>query len=252
MSIRRSGIALAALLASSVSVFGQAGQVPAASTRRLSVDEAVKLAARAEPRDPDRTAESARFRTSPSRRRAARGSRRCCPASTGRRPLRRHQPVRRRPEQDHRLAVRNAVRRPAAAADRRRLQPDLEQLADLDEQLLPDLQPAAALEPRGQLHPAAAPQLQDRQHAAAGRDQPQGPREHRHDAPADDHADRRATSRMPTGTCRSRSTTSTRSGSRSISPSGCWPTTRSACRSARWRRSTSSRRSPKWRGTRSR
>jgi outer membrane protein TolC len=42
--LRRSGIALAALVVSSVSVFGQSGQVPAASTRRLSVDEAVRLA----------------------------------------------------------------------------------------------------------------------------------------------------------------------------------------------------------------
>jgi len=42
--IRRSGIALSVVLASSVSVFGQAGQVPAATTRRLTVDEAVKLA----------------------------------------------------------------------------------------------------------------------------------------------------------------------------------------------------------------
>jgi hypothetical protein len=42
--IRRSGIALSVVLASSVSVFGQAGQVPAATTRRLTVDDAVKLA----------------------------------------------------------------------------------------------------------------------------------------------------------------------------------------------------------------
>ena len=42
--LRRSGIVLAAVLVSSVSVFGQSGQVPAASTRRLSVDEAVRLA----------------------------------------------------------------------------------------------------------------------------------------------------------------------------------------------------------------
>jgi outer membrane protein TolC len=42
--IRRTGIALAAVLISSVSAFGQSGQVPAASTRRLSVDEAVRLA----------------------------------------------------------------------------------------------------------------------------------------------------------------------------------------------------------------
>ena len=101
-----------------------------------------------------------------------------------------HQPVRGRPEQDHRLQVRNGAGRHAGPADRRRLQPDLEQLAALVEQLLPDLQPADAFEPRGRLHPAAAPELQDRQHPAAARDQPQGPRERRHDAPADDYTDR--------------------------------------------------------------
>ena len=41
---RRSGIALAAVFVSSVSVFAQDGQPPAAATRRLSVDEAVRLA----------------------------------------------------------------------------------------------------------------------------------------------------------------------------------------------------------------
>ena len=41
---RRSGIVLAAVFVSSVSVFAQNGQPPAASTRRLSVDEAVRLA----------------------------------------------------------------------------------------------------------------------------------------------------------------------------------------------------------------
>ena len=43
--IRRSGIALSVVFVSAVSVFGQVvGQVPAATTRRLSVDDAVKLA----------------------------------------------------------------------------------------------------------------------------------------------------------------------------------------------------------------
>jgi outer membrane protein TolC len=43
--LRRSGIALSVVFVSSVSVFGQVvGQVPAATTRRLSVDDAVKLA----------------------------------------------------------------------------------------------------------------------------------------------------------------------------------------------------------------
>ena len=41
---RRSGIVLAAVFVSSVSVFAQNGQPPAAATRRLSVDEAVRLA----------------------------------------------------------------------------------------------------------------------------------------------------------------------------------------------------------------
>ena len=43
--LRRSGIALSVVIVSSVSVFGQVvGQLPAATTRRLSVDDAVKLA----------------------------------------------------------------------------------------------------------------------------------------------------------------------------------------------------------------
>lgn len=42
--IRPTGLALSVVLIWSVSVFGQSGQIPAATTRRLSVDEAVRLA----------------------------------------------------------------------------------------------------------------------------------------------------------------------------------------------------------------
>ncbi len=138
------------------------------------------------------------------------------------------------------------------AADRRRLHADLEQLAALVEQLLPDLQSAAALEPRRSTSPSRC--------SATSRSTTPGSSS-RSTARSARTATRRcsrrsrrpcATSRTPTGIWRSRSTTSTRSASRSISPSGCSPTTRSACRSARWRRSTSSRRSRKSRGTTSR
>ena len=53
------------------------------------------------------------------------------------------------------------------------------------------------------LHPAAAPQFQDRQRAAAARDQPQGSRERPTSAAVDDRPDRRATSRTRTGIWRS-------------------------------------------------
>ncbi len=100
------------------------------------------------------------------------------------------EPVRRRPEPDQRHTPRGLAGRHPGAADRRRLHGELEQFTALVEQLLPDLQSAAALESVGRLHAAAAPQLQDRQHPAAARDQPQDPRERRHDAAADHRADR--------------------------------------------------------------
>ena len=195
------------MVVSSVSVFGQSGQVPRRRPGRLSVDEAVRLAVaqnlgirieRLNPEIQDVAIAQTRGAWVPSLltslNRTSTSTAPTNPFAGGLNKITDNQ-------------VRNGAGRHASPADRRRLQPDLEQLAALVEQLLPDLQPADASSLAVDFTQPLLRNFKIDNTPAAARDQPQGPRERRHDAPADDHPDRAQREERLLGSWRSRSTT---------------------------------------------
>ena len=186
MSFADQGLPWRLLLVSSVSVFGQSGQVPAASTRRLSVDEAVRLAVaqnlgirieRLNPEIQDVAIAQTRGAWVPSLltslNRTSTSTAPTNPFAGGLNKI-----------TDSRFETALGVTQVLPTGGDYSLTWNSSRLSSSN--FFQTFNPQY-VEPRGRLHPAAAPELQDRQHPAAARDQPQGPRERRHDAPADDH-----------------------------------------------------------------
>ena len=227
---------------------------PPAAVRRLSVDDAVKLALE----------QNLGIRSSGSTRRS-RTSPIAQARASGRRPRRSASPTT-RPDnpatnalaggqtKDHRrrFATSSASTQMLPTGANYSVWPGTTTRSTTD-QLLQQLQPAAALEPGVQRHAAAAAQLQrSTRSASSSRSSRRCARASDVQLQRDDVPDHAQRQERLLGSGLRPSKSAAQRQSLDLAQRAACATTRSACRSAPWRRSTSSRRSRRWRGTRRR